>query len=174
MPKSQDMTVAVPDEIVRLNRKIKYAIYDLSQHVDKNNKLEDQYHKLNEKLGTAYAQTCHKYKPEMLERLNLDPKSPSTFVILNNKYKDMPDKIKKLLSYHEEGHVVAQQITRLESVNNYLEMEADIYALKKLQVKTVEDALGYAALLIKGNINPSWVWDVVKAAYRLYELKEIK
>jgi len=174
MPKSQNITAVVPDEIVKLNRKIKYAIYDLSQHADKNNKLEDLYHNLKDKLGTAYALACHRYKPKELENLCLDPKSPPNFVILNKGYKYMPEKIRKLLLYHEEGHIFAQNTTRIDIVNNMLELEADMYAFRKLGVKTVEEVLKYAAILIRGRINPSWVWDVGKAAYRLYELKEIK
>ena len=168
------MTAAVPDEIVRLNRKIKYAVYDLSKHVDINENLEDQYNGLKIKLGTAYAMACHGYKPKQLKDLYLDPKSPSNFVILNSKYKYMPGMIQKLLLYHEEGHILAQNTTRINIVNDYLEMEADMYALRKLKVKTVEEVLKYAAILIRGKINPSWVWDITKAAYRLYELKEIK
>jgi hypothetical protein len=82
--------------------------------------------------------------------------------------------VQQLILYHEEGHIVTQNVSsEIEIIAKILEFNADMYAIERLGITTIDKAMELIKDLFKNDFDLKGIRDYVDVIYRLTELGKI-
>ena len=159
-----------PDRMMKVNAKTSYPIYDLSKHIG-----DERYNKLTEKVKEYYALSIQNCNSIGFKSLGLPKNKFKDFIILNMSFDKLNPETKKYILYHEEAHIqLRHKRSNIKEFQFVKEGEADMYAFKKLKIKTVSEAIKYITYMINSNLAYSNCEKILKCIFRMKELGMLK
>ena len=82
--------------------------------------------------------------------------------------------VQQFILYHEEGHIITQNVrSEIEIIDKALEFEADMYAIKRLGITTIDKAIELIKASFKEGFDLKGIHEIVDVIYRLTELGKI-